>query len=61
MVKHAKVYDMLCRFVEVYMDGFLSAGYYNTEIDGMKLTSGVYFYMLSTGNFKETKKMLLVK
>jgi len=56
-----KIYDMLGRLVEVYMDGFLSAGYYNAEIDGTKLTSGVYFYTLSAGNFKETKKMLLVK
>jgi hypothetical protein len=56
-----KVYDMLGRLVEVYMDGFLSAGYYNAEIDGTKLTSGVYFYSLNAGNFKETMKMLLVK
>ena len=43
------------------MDGFLSAGYYNAEIDGTKLMSGVYFYTLNAGNFKETRKMLLVK
>jgi len=56
-----KIYDMLGRLVDVYMDGFLKTGHYNAEIDGTKLTSGVYFYTLSAKDFKDTKKMLLIK
>ena len=56
-----KVYDMLGKLVDVYMDGFIKAGYYNAEVDGTKLTSGVYFYTLKASNYTETKKMLLIK
>lgn len=39
------------------------AGNYEISFDAGKygLTSGMYFYTLSTDNFKETKKMILVK
>ena len=56
-----KIYDMLGRLVDVYMDGFIQAGYYNAEVDGTKLTSGVYFYTLKADDYSETKKMLLIK
>jgi len=56
-----KIYNMLGRLVDVYMDGFLKTGYYNAEIDGTKLTSGVYFYTLKADDYTDTKKMLLIK
>jgi hypothetical protein len=57
-----KFYDMMGREVASYIDnGFLKAGIYNAEFTGTDLSSGVYFYTLTTKNFVETKKMMLVK
>ena len=36
-------------------------GYHKVEFDGANLSSGVYFYKLSAGNYVETKKMILMK
>ena len=36
-------------------------GYHKVEFDGSKLSSGVYFYKLTAGNFISTRKMLLLK
>jgi len=56
-----KFYDVLGNEVAVYYDGFLKAGTYNAEFNGSTLSSGVYFYKLTSGDFTETKKMLLTK
>ena len=37
------------------------AGSYEVEFSAYGLTSGIYFYKLTAGNFAETKKMLLMK
>jgi hypothetical protein len=39
----------------------LSAGTYEYQFNAAKLTSGVYFYRLTTDQFTDTKKMILVK
>jgi hypothetical protein len=56
-----KVYDMTGKTVMVFVDGFIKAGYYNAEIDGSSLASGVYFYRLESGGFSKTMKMTLIK
>ena len=56
-----KVYNMLGQLVGTYLDGFIKAGYYNAGVDGSELSSGIYFYTLTTKDFSETKKMNLVK
>ncbi|MBS1494065.1 MAG: Omp28-related outer membrane protein [Bacteroidetes bacterium] len=56
-----KVYNTLGQLVGTYLDGYVKAGFYNAQIDGASLASGVYFYTLKTSNFVETKKMNLVK
>ncbi len=39
----------------------LSAGTYEYQFNAGKLTSGIYFYRLTTDQFTDTKKMILVK
>jgi photosystem II stability/assembly factor-like uncharacterized protein len=55
------VYDMNGRAVTVLADGLLRAGSHDILFDGSSLASGVYFYILKTSSFKETKRMVLVK
>jgi hypothetical protein len=56
-----KVYDILGREVVVLVNEKLRPGTYETEFDGTNFSSGVYFYVLRTGNYFETKKMVLLK
>ncbi len=56
-----KVYDLLGREVAALVNERLTAGVYETMFDGSRLSSGVYFYRMSAGDFTETKKMLLLK
>ena len=56
-----KVYDMLGKEVVTLVNENKDAGYYTVDFNGSSLASGVYYYRLSSGNFNETKKMILVK
>jgi len=55
------VYDIQGREVQTLVNEKLNAGTYEVKFDGSGLTSGVYFYRLTTDSFIETKKMLLIK
>ncbi len=56
-----KVYDMLGSEAATLLNERKSAGIYSVDFDGSKLTSGMYFYILSAGDFSETRKMMLLK
>ena len=56
-----KVYDVLGNEVATLVDEYKQAGKYETNFDGGKLTSGVYFYTIKAGEFSQTKKMILLK
>jgi hypothetical protein len=56
-----KVYDASGRIVKTLYSGFLSAGKYSVDFSANGLSSGIYFYSLTTGEFKESKKMILIK
>jgi len=56
-----KVYDVLGREVATLVNEQNEAGKHTVEFDASKLNSGVYFYKIESGNFIETKKMILVK
>jgi hypothetical protein len=56
-----KVYDLLGNEVVTLVNKEKSVGSYEIEFDAAGLTSGIYFYKLTAGNFTETKKMLLMK
>ncbi len=56
-----KVYDILGREVATLVNKQLKSGNYEVNFDAGNLTSGVYFYQLQSGNFNESKKMILLK
>jgi subtilisin-like proprotein convertase family protein len=55
------VYDITGKLVKVLVNEFKDSGTYEVTFDASSYSSGVYFYTLESGNYKETKKMLLVK
>ncbi len=56
-----RVYDILGREVATLVNEELAVGNYSTKFDADKLTSGIYVYVLKTGNFVSSKKMILLK
>ena len=56
-----KVFDVLGRDVATLVNEEKSAGEYQVEFSSENLSSGVYFYQLISGNYIETKRMLLIK
>lgn len=56
-----KIYDVLGQEVAIIVNEQKDAGTYTVPFNASHLPSGVYFYQLRSGNFVETKKMLLLK
>ncbi len=56
-----KVFDLLGKEMETLVDEQLSVGTYEVTFNASSLPSGIYFYVLKTGDFVESKKMILVK
>ncbi|MFA5011694.1 MAG: T9SS type A sorting domain-containing protein [Ignavibacteria bacterium] len=56
-----KAYNQLGQEVGVHVNKIMDAGYYSTDFDASKLSSGIYFYKLTAGNFTQTQKMMLIK
>lgn len=56
-----KVYDILGNEVANLFDENKSQGRYEVEFDASALASGVYFYRLQSGNFTQTKKLILLR
>ncbi|MBS1515601.1 MAG: T9SS type A sorting domain-containing protein [Bacteroidetes bacterium] len=56
-----KVYNSAGKEIATLVNEKLAQGVYETEFDASALSSGVYFYKIVTGDFIQTKKMLLVK
>ena len=56
-----KVYDVLGREVVTLVNEEKQPGKYKVEFDGRRLASGVYFYMLYTKDFIQTRKLILLK
>jgi len=56
-----KVFDVLGNEIETLVDQKKPAGIYEVDFVGTELTSGIYFYSLTTEEFIDTKKMILLK
>lgn len=56
------VFDVLGQKVATLVNNrYHQAGTYNINFDASNLSSGLYFYVLKTDNFTQTKKMTLIK
>jgi carboxypeptidase T len=60
-VVRISIFDVLGREVKVLVNEVKSPGFYAVDFDGIKLSSGMYFYRMESGSFIDTKKMTLVK
>lgn len=55
------VYDILGRKVATLVNKKMPSGKHKVELKAANYASGLYFYQLTAGKFKEVKKMLLLK
>ena len=56
-----RIFDMSGKEVASLINEVQTAGYYTINFNASNLSSGVYFYSISAGNFTATKKMMLLK
>ena len=56
-----KVFDILGREVITLLNDNKIAGNYSLTFDGSDLSTGIYFYQIRTGNFTQTKKMIILR
>ena len=55
------VYDILGRKVKTLVDGYKPVGTYKVSFDAGSLSSGIYYYRLTSDSFATVKKMVLIK
>ncbi len=55
------VHNILGEEVARLVDGYQNAGYYEANFAATNLSSGIYVYRISAGNYIQIKKMLLMK
>lgn len=56
-----KVFDMLGREVATLVNEYTTSGTHEVQFNATNVSSGVYFYKLTSGDFTQIKKMTLVK
>jgi len=56
-----KIFDISGREVASLVNGVKEAGYYSITFDAKSLSSGTYFYKLTTDKFSDVKKMVVIK
>ena len=56
-----KIFDITGREVTTLVDEFKSSGQYSVKFDASRLSSGIYFYSIRSGDYNAVKKMSLIK
>lgn len=55
------IYDLGGREIKTLVKEFKKAGRYEVTFNGSDVSSGIYSYVIKAGNYKEIKRMILVK
>ena len=55
------IYDVLGRLVKILVNEHKTPGKYSYTFNASGLASGVYFYSLTAGDYRDTKKLVLLK
>ncbi|MCX6163744.1 MAG: T9SS type A sorting domain-containing protein [Ignavibacteriae bacterium] len=55
------IYDALGKILKTLVNEMQMPGVYEVNFDGSNFSSGIYFYRLQSGDFTDTKRMVLVK
>lgn len=55
------IFDVNGREIETIVNNRFTTGTYSVDWNAANFSSGVYFYQMTAGNFKETRKMILTK
>ena len=55
------IYDLLGREVKTLVNEYKQPGTYQVSFNAEGLSSGIYFYRMRSGDFTETKKLVLIK
>jgi len=56
-----KVYNILGKEVSTLVSNKLNQGNHTYTFDGKNLASGIYYYQLVAGDYREVKKMILLR
>ena len=61
-----QIFNLLGQAVKTLVDDVRTPGLYGvdwdgTDLRGSKVSTGIYFYRLTSGKFSETKKMMFLK
>jgi spore coat protein A len=56
-----KIYNSLGQEVGTLLNQIVPSGNHEVQFDASSLSSGIYFYTLTAGNFVESRKMILMK
>ncbi|MFA5405607.1 MAG: T9SS type A sorting domain-containing protein [Ignavibacteria bacterium] len=56
-----RIYDILGREIMTLVNEKLNPGYYEFNFNGASLSSGLYFYRMTTNKYSDIKRMILVK
>jgi hypothetical protein len=56
-----RIFDVLGREVAVLVNENMKPGKYEAEWNASQFASSVYFYEMNTDDFRDVKKMILVK
>ncbi len=61
LLSHIKIYDVIGRQVATLIDDEYQPGQYKVVFEAGQLATGLYIYRIQASNFRDTKKLMLLK